>query len=447
MTRWATTISLVEKSSFEISWTKKLVGGKFNDITTFEKGKIYSNHSPGISIISAPFYALTRVIIGDPTENNVHISWLIMRFIVGSLPLLLLAFWLYGNEVDAYSIGALLFATPLFSYSLLYYSHVLVAILVYFAFRLIYDSRRVFPERCFSAGFLAGLAFFCEYTAIIPTIVFGIGLLLTEPRERFRRLLFYTSGVAPFIFGLALYYQFVFGTPLAIFSQFELTYPTFSNIYQFLISPSRGLFFFSPILLFSILNFFSSQDKGFRRHRIKIATILITFFFVVGFAEKHGDAAIGARHLIIIIPLLLDSFFDGETEEFPSLMRGFIFTISFLFCTIPMLTYSFAPALLEFPHVSFWQPLLFETNWFTLTMASTFGFANGLWTILPAAILLLLALFFVWRDVRFPFRFALAILAGVLLVGNYMFLLDLESKKSKPIRDRIVKEYRNKSKQ
>ncbi len=146
LTRWATTVSLVEHNSFEISWAKDLVGVEFTDVTTTSDDKVYSNKSPGISLLSAPFYAIARVIIGKPTKENVRTSWFVLRLLIGSMPLLLLAFWLYSNEVDTYSLGIVLFATPLFPYSLLYYSHVLVAILVYIAFRLIYDGRRVFPD-------------------------------------------------------------------------------------------------------------------------------------------------------------------------------------------------------------------------------------------------------------------------------------------------------------
>ena len=239
LTRWATTVSLVEKNSFEISWTKNLINTEFTDVTKLKDGKIYSNKSPGITFLSAPFYAITKVILGKPTRENVRTSWYILRLLIAAVPLLVLAIWLLGMEVDAYSFGVLLFATPLFPYSLLYYSHVLVAVLIYFAFRLIYDTRRVFPERCFTAGLLTGFAFLCEYSAIVPLIIFGLGLLTTESRERFRRIFFYIAGVAPFIFAMALYNQLIFGSPVAMFSQYELTYPTLSGLYEFLISPSR----------------------------------------------------------------------------------------------------------------------------------------------------------------------------------------------------------------
>jgi len=442
LTRWATTVSLVEKTSFEISWTKDLIDGEFSDVTKTPDGKIYSNKPPGISLLSAPFYAIIKVIVGKPTKENVQTSWYILRLIIGSMPLFLMAFWLYSSEVDTYSLGILLFATPLFPYSLLYYSHVFVAVLVYLAFRLIYDERRVFPERCFTSGALLGFCLLCEFSTIVPLIIFGIGLNFTEPRERIRRVIFYIAGFAPFIFIYAVYNQLVFGSPFAFLSHYEFTYPTISAFYQFAVRPSHGLFVFSPVLIFSIFTFFDSEHTGVKRHRVKVATIIFTFIAIIGFGEKYGGDAIGARHLIIILPLMLDSFFDGETEDYPSHWRGFLFAISMLFCTIPMLTYSFAPPELQFPHNSFWQPLLYEANIFTLTLANVFGAANNIWAILPAMILLASVLYFVWRDAKFPFKFAVGLLAGILLVGNYMFLVSLEGETAKPLREKVITNYK-----
>ncbi len=440
LTRWATTVSLVEQNSLDISWLKETVGQEFSDVTVLEDGKTYSNKSPGIAFLSAPFYAIAKVIVGKPTKENVRTTWAVMRFMIASLPLIVLAMWLLGMEVDAYSLAILLFATPLFPYSLLYYSHVLVAVLVYFAFRLIYDGRRVFPERCFMAGLLTGFALACEYSALIPLVVFGLGLFFTESRERMRRILFYVSGIAPFIFLLAVYNQLVFGWPFAIFSHYETVYPTPSGLYETLISASKGLFFFSPVLVFALLAVFDSEDRGFRRHRIKLITVFLTVLAVSGFAAKYSGDSIGARHLIIVVPLLLDSFFDGEVEDFPSILRGLLFAASFLFCAVPMLTYAFAPSILEFPHNSFWQTLLYDKNLFTLTIANTFGFDNNLWTILPAFVILLLVIYLVWRDAKFPFKFAVGLLLGFVVVGIYTFVPQLEKETAAPYIRELAKE-------
>ena len=226
LTRWATAVSLVENTSFEISWSKDLIGGQFSDITKTAAGKIYSNKSPGIAVLSAPFYAITRVILGKPTKENVRTSWFVFRFLISTLPLLLLGIWLYSNFVDTYSLACLLFATPLFPYSLLYSSHILVGVLIYMAFRLIFDKQRIFPENCFTAALVLGFAFFCEWTAIVPVIVFGIGLGFTERRERVRRVIFYIAGIFPFILVLAIYNQLIFGSPAAFLQTYDINFPT-----------------------------------------------------------------------------------------------------------------------------------------------------------------------------------------------------------------------------
>ncbi len=446
LTRWATSVSLVENTSFEISWAKDIIGGEFADVTKLKDGKVYSNNPPGISLLSAPFYAITKVILGEPTKENVRTSWFVMRFLIGTLPLLLLALWLYSNEVDAFSLGTLLFATPLFPYSLLYFPHVFVAVLVYMAFRFNFDSPRVLPERCFTAGLLLGFSLLCELTAIVPLIIFGIGLNFTESRDRFRRVLFYIAGVAPFFIILAVYYQIIFGSPFAVFSQYDLTYPTFSAAYQFLVSPASGLFFFSPIFIFSVFTFFDSEHGGTLRHRIKIAAIIFTVLAVIGYAEKYAGESVGARYLIIIMPLLLDSFFDGDAEDYPSYFRGLLFSVSVIFCTLPLLTYPFAPTELNFPHNSFWQPLLTDANLFSLTMVNTFGVINSIWTILPAMCLLLLVFYFVWRDAKFPIRFAVGLLLGFLLVGSYLFITKFENNTAKPLREKVIQKYSKPSK-
>jgi hypothetical protein len=439
LTRWATTVALVENTSFEISGLKNLIGGEFADATVTEDGKVYSNNPPGIALLAAPFYAITRVITGKATKENVRTSWFVMRFLLATLPLFLLAFWLYSREIDAFSLAVLLFATPLFPYSLLFYSHVFVAVLVYLAFRLLFDTNRVFPENCFTAALLLGFAAFCELTAIVPLIIFGIGMNFTEPRERVRRVIFYIAGIAPFIIIYAVYNQLIFGSPLAVLTRYELTYPTLSALYHFLLGPARGLLFFSPILCFAVIRFFTSEYGGNLRHRIKVSTVVLTFLAVIGFAEKYGGDAVGARYLIIVIPLMLDSFFDGEMDNYPSLWRGFLFAVSVLFCTLPMLTYPFAPNALDFPHNSFWQTLLTDANFYALTLLNTFGLTNNIWTILPAMVLLLFVFYFVWRDAKFPVRFAVGLLTGFLLVGCYMFLIELESNKSKPLLERVIK--------
>lgn len=456
LTRWATAASLVEKGSFEISWTEDLIG---KNVDTARIGdKTYSNKPPGTAVLAAPFYALTRIVIGAPDASNIRISWFVMRFFLSTLPLIFLAFWLYKKDSDEVSIAALLFATPLFIYSLLFFSHVLVAVLLYFAFRLLYDTERVFLRNCFVAGLLSGLAVTCEFSAIVPVLVFCIGLFFVDRRNqnRWQPLFFFAFGGLPFAFLLLLYNYSVFGSPFSLSYAYEsfpewaevagqgvfgIGFPTFSNIYLLLFSPARGLLFFSPILLLPLVAFVTSRERKTLRHRVKIAAIVISILVLCGHGAAHGGWAFGARYLVFILPLMLDSFFDGEIYEFSNVWQGALFTISFLLCTIPIMTFPFAPPEFKYPHNNFWGKFLFYENWFTPNLANVIGLPSGIWTILPVLIALIAVFIILRRYARRPSRFTIGIFAGLIIVGLYLALPNLDNSENQFRRATIAERY------
>jgi hypothetical protein len=445
LTRWATVVSLVEKSSFEISWIEDLIGKKTD--TTRIDDKSYSNKAPGTAVLAAPFYALTRLFIGPPNASNIRVSWFVMRLFLSTLPLVLLGFWLYSRDSDEISLAALLFATPLFVGSLLFFSHVLVAVLLYFTFRLLYDTERIFLRNCLAAGFLSGLAVTCELMALVPVLIFAVGLFFADKRNesRWQNVFVFALGSAPFAILLLIYNYAVFGSPFAFpyaFEAFpEMTemagqdvfgpgFPTFSNIYRLLFSPSRGLFFFAPLLFLPVVAFFTSRERKTWRHRVKVAAILVSLLVIGGHGAAHGGWAFGARYLIFILPLMLDSFFDGEIFEFSNVWQGFLFTISFVLCTIPALTFPFAPPEFGYPHNNFWSKLLFYENWFTPNLANVFGLSSDVWTLFPVLALLVVVLFILRRYARRPERFTIGIFAGLIVVGVYLVLPNLDTEEN-----------------
>jgi hypothetical protein len=456
LTRWATAASLIEKGSFEISWTEDLIG---KNVDTAKIGdKTYSNKPPGTAVLAAPFYALTRLFIGAPDASNIRVSWFVMRFFLSTLPLLLLAFWLYGRDSDEISLATLLFGTPLFVYSLLFFSHTLVAVLLYFAFRLLYDTERIFLRNCIAAGFLSGLAVTCEFSAVVPVLIFGIGLIFADRRNqhRLQNLVLFVLGGLPFAVLLLSYNYAIFGSPFALSYAYEsfpewaevagqgvfgIGFPTLSNIYLLLISPSRGLFFFAPILFLPLITFFTSRERRTLRHRVKVAAVVVSILVLCGHGAAHGGWAFGARYLVFVLPLMLDSFFDGEIYEFSNVWQGILFTISFLLCTIPALTFPFAPPEFKYPHNNFWGKFLFTENWFTPNLANVFGLSSNVWTLLPALILLLSVLFILRRYARRPGRFTIGIFAGLILVGVYLALPNLDNAENEFRRATIAERY------
>lgn len=442
LTYWATAASIVENGSFEIGWTQDLIGPNVDAAQVGDK--IYSNKPPGTAVLAAPVYALTRLLVGAPNASNIRVSWFAMRFVISTLPLLLLGFWLYARDSDEISLAALLIASPLFIYSLLFFSHVFVAVLLYFAFRLIYDADRIFLRSCFVAGALCGFAVTCEFPAIVPVTVFGGGLLFAGRRNRNLRqtLFFFVAGGLPFAILLLVYNNAVFGSPFALFYAYEafpewaevasqgaygIGFPKLSNIYLLLLSPSRGLFFFAPLLLLPVVTFFASRERRTLRHRVKVAAVIASVVVISGHGAAHGGWSAGPRYLVLVLPLILDAFFDGEIYEYSNVWQGFLFTISLIFCAMPLMTFPFAPPEFNFPHSDFWGRFLALENWFTPTLANAFGIESGLWSILPAALAITAVLFIVRRTARRPSRFTIGLSLGLLTAGVYIWLPMLDS--------------------
>jgi tetratricopeptide (TPR) repeat protein len=446
LTQWATAASLVEKTSFDIRWTEDLIG-KNTDATRTETST-YSNKAPGTAVLAAPFYALTRLFIGAPNASNIRISWFVMRLFISTLPLLFLGLWLYSRDSDEVSLAALLFATPLFVYSLLLSPHVLVAVLLYLSFRLLYDTERIFLRNCVAAGFLSGFAVTCELTVIVPVLVFAGGLFFADKRNesRWQNVFFFAVGGFPFLVALLIYNRVLFGSWLAFPYLFEsfpewtaaagqsfpiFGIPTISNFYLLLISPARGLFFFAPVLFLPLIAFFTSRERKAWRHRVKIAAIVASVLVLAGHGAASGGWAFGARYLIFILPLMLDSFFDGEIYEFSNVWQGALFTISFLLCTLPALTFPLAPPEFKYPHNNFWGKFLFAENWFTPNLANVAGLSSGIWAILPVLIALAAVLIMLRRYARRPSRFTIGIFAGLITIGVYFALPNLDNDENK----------------
>ena len=439
LTRWATAASIVEKGSFDIAWTEPLIGPNVD--TARVGANLYSNKAPGTAIAAIPFYAATRIFVGPPDASNIRVTWFAMRLAISTAPLLILAIWLYRRGADEFGLATLLFATPLFVYSLLFFSHVFVAVAVYFAFRLLYDDGSGSLLRFLLAGTLSGLAVVSEFPAVFPVAVLGIGILFMERSERVARLGNFILGGSPFAILLLVYNNSLFGSPLSMsyahesFPEwaevastgvFGIGFPTLSNLYLLLVSPSRGLFFFAPVLAFGVAGFFIAKDRATLRHRIKIAAVLLTVLVMSGHAAAHGGWAFGPRYLILIVPFLLDTFFEGGSDPYPEILRGTLFVVSLVLCTIPILTFSFAPPELSAPHNDLWLPLLLREGWFVPNLLNVVGAPSTAWTLVPVLAGLAGVSYIVAARAPRPQRFVIGLGIGLVIIAVY-FALPLES--------------------
>ncbi len=435
LTRWATAASIVEQGSFDIAWTEPLIGP---NVDTSRVGpNLYSNKAPGTAIAAVPFYAVTRLFVGAPDASNIRITWFVMRVAISSLPLLILAIWLYKRDAREFGLAALLFASPLFIYSLLFFSHVFVAVAVYLAFRLLYDADGGSRLRYLSAGALSGLAVISEFPAVFPIGIFAIGMLFMDRSVRMARVGYFVLGGSPFAILLLIYNNSLFSSPFSMSYAYEsfpewaevantgvfgIGFPTLSNLFLLLFSPSRGLFFFAPVLIFGVVSFFTSKERATLRHRVKVAAVLLTVLVMAGHGAAHGGWAFGPRYLVIVVPLLLDSFFNCEFNPHSNLLLGVGFGMSLIFCTIPILTFPFAPPEFTSPHNDFWIPLLLQEGWYVPTLANVAGAPSSGWTLVPFFLGLAAVVYLVSRISTQPRRFVLGFAAGLTVFGVYLAL-------------------------
>jgi hypothetical protein len=454
LTRWATAASLVETRSFEISWTEPLIGRNVD--TARVDNRLYSNKGPGIAVLAAPLYAIVRTFVGPPDASNIRVTWFVMRFVLSSLPLFLLGLWLYRKGADELSLATLMFATPLFVYSLLFFSHVLVAVLIYFAFRLIYDKDPIESKNCFWAGIASGLAVVCEFPALIPVAILGPGILFTNKEKRAECFGQFVLGGVPFAVLLMLYNYALFGSPFSMSYAYEtfpewaevagqgvfgIGFPSLSAAYLLLFSPSRGLLFTAPILALAIVLFFTSRDRSSLRHRVKIAAIVVTILLMCGHGAAHGGWAFSARYLIMIVPLMLDSFFERKTEAIPSFWTGLLFSISLILSVVPALTFPFAPPEFNAPHNDFWTKLLVRENWVVPNLANVFGVETSVWLMLPVIVAIVICVAIVGRSMRLRVQFVAGLVLGIVAVTTYLSWPGLDSDEDAFRRATIAERY------
>ena len=131
-TRWALVVSVVDFHTIEVSRAVAILG-PIEDLAVVD-GRVYSNKAPGAAIVAAPGYLLVRPFIGPPSRDNLRVALTAMRWFGATLPLLLLGLMFRQRPLAA---AALLFATPLFAYGLLLFSHALVAAALFGAWTLL----------------------------------------------------------------------------------------------------------------------------------------------------------------------------------------------------------------------------------------------------------------------------------------------------------------------
>jgi hypothetical protein len=302
-------------------------------------GHVYSNKSPAISWLAAIPYALVHALESNPSDPivlglNNYFSTLAVVVPFGALiPALLYGFarrhgW--GPVWSATVALTIAFATQLMPYSTMLMLHVPSAALM-----LVALTTRSRPLSGFAAGLATAMNYLCAPLVILAMFV-GNRQPGPSTAERRRRnvvpgALSYLLGALPPLLALVTYDKICFGSfttisiaredarflqPDAVMGIFGR--PSLEALYGITISPYRGLFYFSPVLIMALggatLWLRSSLERRGSDNSAAgqapattlaiIAVLSAVFFgFNVTFNGWEGGFGVGGRYLVPLIPL------------------------------------------------------------------------------------------------------------------------------------------------
>jgi hypothetical protein len=285
-------------------------------------GEIRSDKAPLQPILAVPFYAVHRLVGGEPAtrlrfEENLGLWWVTLWSSVLPFAALLVVMRRVAASVapSSHAVFASLaigFSTVMLSYATQLYGHVLAALFAFAAWAIA-RSDRAAPGRLALAGALAGASVAIEYQMVL---VAGCLLVAVTLRHR-RRALWFAVGALPAALLLAGYQWIAFGDPATIPYTFKehhrsglvgISLPSPGNALRILAGP-RGLVFTGPIALLALGGAVVQMCRAGARLTSDAAVAFAAFAALLwvqagGSEPPYGGESAGPRYLIAALPFL-----------------------------------------------------------------------------------------------------------------------------------------------
>lgn len=344
LTRWAFAASLVERGTPEVSGVLPFLHPGFEDLSAVD-GRTYSNKAPGAAAVGLVGYLAARPFAGPPSPGQMRPAVTAMRFVASTMPALLLGLLFVrtsdrlGGDPERLPLAvfALLFATPLFAYALLLFSHALVAACLFGAWAFLFTPSRgrEAPWNELLAGALLALAAVSEYPAAVPAaLLFGTAAWRRSPGRAVRIAI----GALPLLALLLAYDAACFGNPFALSSGFEraagfrdlaaggafgIGLPTPSGLAELLVDPSKGLLLFCPFVVLGVRALPATAKAIGARAAIALAGVPVCLLLLyAGYPNRHGGWTVGPRYLVAALPFLVLPLVFREGGKLESLLLG-----------------------------------------------------------------------------------------------------------------------------
>jgi hypothetical protein len=352
--RMATIQTIVEQNTFSIDHTDfNRTGDK-----VFVNGHFYSDKTPILSVAASGAYSILHNVFHlelDPTicvpDEDVAACrvfngktfrftafyWLTLIFIGGSSALLVVLFWkalidigVGGTLATALAL-ALGLASPIAPYSIVFAGHVPAALCLFAGFILLVGQDVILPRvrqdnilPYFFSGLLISLSANIDLTLAVFIVTFGLWVLIARRKSFIAYLI---GALVPFALSAAINYWAAgsivplyfdpkaydfFGTVLnttvggtnGFYSlDFGLHYT-----YDLLIG-ARGLFSFTPMLIFALVGLWLAiRDRSLRLRGVTFAFIagcLIFTLYLIFRTDNFGGEAWGTRWFTPLTPVLM----------------------------------------------------------------------------------------------------------------------------------------------
>jgi hypothetical protein len=330
--RLALTFAVVDHGSFAIdAYHDKPLTGTLDK--AFFRGHYYSDKSPALSLLAVPVYALVKPLLADSdAETRVVVArqwctaWTVG--LLGALAAvlfhrLMLLFGAEGPEALALTLF-LFFGTNLGGYTSLFFAYLPATCCLLGAYVLGLSARSelhgaIGRWRALAIGFLISTAGFLEFTYCLAGVVLlALTFATMEPRRHFGWVLL---GCIPPVIALFAYNATIFGELTLAYSYeaashfrsgmsqgfMGITRPDLAALYFATIHPFKGIFFYSPVLLFFFVGA-ASIDRLPGRWRADLVAAWIALIGYLAFVSSYfmwwGGWSMGVRHLIAALPLL-----------------------------------------------------------------------------------------------------------------------------------------------
>lgn len=292
---------------------------KYFLVRAVEPGHYVSFYGPGSAVAALPVYAIATAMRGSLSESHSTLwyvaKWTAALYTAGSVLLVFVTACSFLTKRQAlilgivYGAGTCIWSTS----SQALWQHApnefFIALGFYFLHRVGETPR--FGAYC---GFALACAVFCRPTSAVVVLAVGLHLLLSNRRACWR---FAAAGMpialllgaynwsylgSPFTFGQSLQGDFAQGfTGSADLWQT----PLFTGLTGVLFSPSRGLFVYSPVLVFSVWGAWRCvRDPQYAFLRPAAIATAVTVVLISKYYAWWGGWSYGYRLLVDTAPLL-----------------------------------------------------------------------------------------------------------------------------------------------